>query len=416
MVRLLPLLLCVTFTVAAQSRVPFSAAPEDSSPRVAQLRKALGERSPGVVTSFWDEIRKTGTPLVEPVSGEPEYSWVTFLWQAKGNTVNVAIIDGVAGGIGEYDPSKNLMTSIPGTDVWFRTYKVRNDAAFTYWISPNDSLQRLGTARSTNPEADPMNPRKSGPQSYLVLSAAQADEAVAPKGQSEVTKITSSLMKNERPVIVYTPPGYQPDGSKYPLLVMLDGGMYFSPPLVDARGILDRLIAQKKIPPTVAVFIGPTTPDSRSSEMTCNDLFVDFLAKEVVPWMRDKYRAGNDATNTIVAGTSLSGLAALFAGFRHSEVFGKVVSLSGSYWWAPAGDERSWLTRQLAESPVVPLHISMSVGLMEVHDQMDTNRHLRDVLIAKGYSLRYSEFNGNHGYISWQVDLPQRLVDVFASH
>jgi len=402
--------------VAGQSRPPFLTASDNSSPRVAQLRKVVAEHQAGAVNSFWEEVRKTTTPLVEPVQGEPQYSWVTFLWQAKENTVNVAVIDGVAGGIGGFDPSKNLMTWISGTDVWYRTYKVRNDAAFTYWISPNDSLEMLGLApRRSKPQADPLNPRSSGPQSYLELPAAvTAGESTAPAGRSEVTKIVSALMKNERPAIVYTPPRYEPSGTNYPLLVMLDGPAFAS--LVDTRAILDRLIAEKKIPPMVALFVGQTTPENRNAELSCNDVFVDFLAKEVVPWMRDKYHAGNDPANTIVGGSSLGGLAAMFAGFRHSGVFGNVISLSGSNWWAPTGDgEPSWLTRQLAASPALPLRISMSVGLMEVHDQLDTNRHLRDVLIAKGYSLRYAEFNGNHGYVSWKSDLPKRLVDLFAT-
>lgn len=382
---------------------------------MAQLRKAVAGDRTAAVTAFWEEIRKAGTPLVESVPGEPEYSWVTFLWQAKDKTGNVVIIDGVASGVGGLDPSKSLMTRLSGTDVWYRTYKVRNDAAFSYWISPNDSMETIGLAsRRSQPQADPLNPRRSGPQSYIELPGALTTPEIAvAKGRGEVTKLPSALMKNERPAIIYTPPGYEPNGTRYPLLVMLDGAAFTS--LADMRPILDRLIDLKQIPPVLAVFVGPATPDSRIADMSCNDVFATILAKDVVPWMRDKYHATTEAANTIVGGASLSGLEAMFAGFRHSDVFGKVLSLSGSYWWAPAGDaEPSWLARQLASSAAVPVRVSMSVGVMEVRDQLDTNRHLRDVLIAKGYSLRYAEFNGNHGYVSWKSDLPRRIADLFA--
>jgi len=164
----------------------------------------------------------------------------------------------------------------------------------------------------------------------------------------------------------------------------------------------------------VAAFVGPATPNDRTAEMTCNDLFANFLAQEVVPWMHEKYHASRGAADAIIGGSSLGGLQAMFTAWRHPDVFGNVLSLSGSNWWKPEGDaEPSWLIRQLAAAPAVPVRVSMSVGLMEVHDQLDTNRHLRDVLIAKGYWLRYAEFNGNHGYVSWKSDLPKRLSALF---
>ena len=79
-------------------------------------------------------MRRGGAPLVEPVAGEPEYSWLTFLWRATEPTTNVVVIDGVAAGVGGAEPRNSMLTRLARTDVWYRTYKLRNDAAFTYTL------------------------------------------------------------------------------------------------------------------------------------------------------------------------------------------------------------------------------------------------------------------------------------------
>jgi enterochelin esterase family protein len=99
-------------------------------------------------------------------------------------------------------------------------------------------------------------------------------------------------------------------------------------------------------------------------------------------------------------------------------VFGNVLSQSGSFWWAPEGAvEHEWLTSQFALSPRRELRFYLNVGLLECGpspgsspSQLAANRHLRDVLRARGYEVTYRELNGGHDYIGWPAGLADGLI------
>ncbi len=104
---------------------------------------------------------------------------------------------------------------------------------------------------------------------------------------------------------------------------------------------------------------------------------------------------------------SLGGLASTFAAVTYPDVFGKILSQSGSYWWEPDNEtEGEWLTRRGAAMSPQPIQFFLEIGRMKPKDeQLGSNRRMRDTLIAKGYSVRYQEFNGNHSYINWRSSL-----------
>jgi enterochelin esterase-like enzyme len=175
--------------------------------------------------------------------------------------------------------------------------------------------------------------------------------------------------------------------------------------------ILDVLIAKGRIPPLVAVMTDESLPADRRVELPCNPQFADFLAKELVPWARRNYDATIQPERTIVAGSSFGGLASVFAGLKHPEVFGSVISQSGSFFWKPDGAQQGeWLTHQLQEAPKLPVRFYVEVGLME-SDSMEVgpNRRMRDALSAKGELVGYSEFDGGHSFLNWSSGMVNGL-------
>ena len=228
-------------------------------------------------------------------------------------------------------------------------------------------------------------------------------------------------MKNERQVSVYTPAGYHANG-RYALMVLFDEGAYLTN--VPTPTILDNLIAAGKIPPTVAVLVA-NPGQTRTKELTPNPQFAEFLAKELVPWVHAHYTVTNDPRLTVVGGSSFGGIAAVYAGLRHSEIFGNVLCQSGSFWWAPdhadfadfdATTETGWLAKEFIKSPKLKLKFWMDAGVFEVDMTgtggaiLEPSRHMRDVLLAKGYDVSYHQYASGHDYLNWRGTLGEGLI------
>ena len=409
------------------------------SPRLATLQDRLKSGDREALDSFWKEISERGAPIIEAVAGSDRDVLVTMLWRAREETRNVFVFR-----LG--DVSKP-MARLLDTDLWYKTFRLQKGARFIYQFATNlpDPKEWRGITRFAGAlRNDPLNPlqfterwNEFNPYEVTFFSAVELPSAepqiwnvarsTVPAGRVEREKFTSKLLGNERPIWIYTPHGYAAGKKPYGLLVLTDGGLYVNTARVATT--LDNLIAAGLIPPLVAVMV--ENPD-RWPELSCNPAYADFLAQEIVPWARANYHATDRPEQTIIGGTSLGGLQAACVGLKHAEVFGNVLSQSGDFKWKPDGEkEWEWLNRQFAASPRLPLRFSFEAGLMEGtwwwRDLMAqqpnappanlidptllaANRNLRDTLQSKGYSVHYTEFNGNHGLFNWRGTLASHLI------
>ena len=401
------------------------------SPRLAALKKGLESGDRNALEEFWRQVSREGAPLIEPIQGDAQNLLVTFLWRDSVAQKFVAVFP-----FARVNPLPHLMARLKGTDLWYKSYKLRRDARFEYLVSANDSLTPFAAADPAGEggwvaalRPDPLNPHRfvepkdpespdgGGDVSSVVeLPGAPPQPFVAPrpgvaKGRVELIRYESRVLKDKRRVWVYTPPGYGPSGRPYRLLVLFDGWQYTQ--LIPTPTILDNMIADRAIPPTVAVMIDHR---DRLGELFLNRGFADFVAGELVPWVRQKYHVTASPAETVIGGLSLGGLAASYTAMRHPEVFGNVLSQSGSYQYRP--DYPESLIHQFAWRAKLPIRFYLEAGLMEVNETpslLHSNRHLRDVLDAKGYEVTYSEFNGRHDHICWRGSLSQGLVALTGS-
>jgi enterochelin esterase family protein len=422
---LLVTLVAVLWAFSGQTPATPVSAADPTSARIAALQKRVEGGDAAAISEFWDAMKKEGTPIVEKVEGDPKNLIVTFVWRGGEDVRNVVVFAGLKAN----EPLRNRMNRLGQTDLWFKTYLIPSNARFSYLLSVNDSLKsldevekaeiggRVGTFR-----LDPLNRRGAvGSGSGVELPDAPPQpwttrQPDVPQGKLEPATIRSTILNNERRAWVYTPPGYNSTAKPFSFILMLDGPMYTL--LIPSPTILDNLLAKGEFPPAIAFILDNPTPTSRETEFACNDSFADFISKEAIPWLRSRYNVTSEPSQTYIVGVSFGGLAASFVALRHPEIFGNVISQSGSYWFAREGDrEPGWLMRQFATGVKLPLKFHLDVGLMERGgtpgggpDMVAVNRHFRDVLRAKGYEVDYREYFGGHEPINWRGMLPEALI------
>jgi enterochelin esterase family protein len=399
------------------------------SPRLAALARAIQGGDREALGKFWAEV-KGKAPLVEPVDGDKDDSWVTFVWRGGDETRRVHLLVGLP----DVTPYSKTLERLKGTDLWYRTEKVPNRARFGYSFLvnfprrlPRDGGKLVELWDKNPPRADPLNPRGGDSRSIVELPQAPAPRWTeprkdVPKGVLREHTLTGKTLKRVPRVWVYTPAGYDPRGEPCAMLVVFDGVTHGGLPRhteIPTPTIVDNLTAEGKVPRTVVVLIDSVDAAWRHEYLGCSSPFADFLAGELVPWVRSHYRVSDDPARAVLAGESDGGLAAAHAAFRHPEVFGCVLSQSGSFGrpgpggrWTEYG-ETGWLIRQFVAAPKKKLRFYLTAGQFEhylAYSVRAENRRMRDVLEAKGYPVTYVEFVGGHEALCWRGLVGDGLV------
>ena len=355
--------------------------------------------------------------MVEPV--DASHKRVTFLW--RGARDNVFILGSPAG---DHDPLFRLGNS----DVWFRSYVVPSDTVMQYKLAPDVPIVEGSTrdqrrAILVSAQADPLNPNTFGEQktdrwnrySLLDLSPARycsvrATAQPLVHGTLSRQRLSSNILGNARDVMIYQPRGAQP--ARW-TLILFDGQVYQDE--YHFANVLDGLIARHHLPPINVVFIDSLDHARRGNELPPNPDFADFMAHELLPWLREK-GIGMQRQKTVLAGSSYGGIASSWVALRYPRLFGNVLSLSGSYWWAPEGDAPGWLTRQYQQSPPYPVRFWLQAGKFETAGPgggiYRTTQDFEQVLREKGYRVSFHPSSSGHDYAAWCEALIHGMRDL----
>lgn len=440
-------LACVP-TVSAWASAEASETPR--SPRLAALSRALTDGDANALQAFWREIEAAGAPLIEDHASSsqiPEGTMLlTFVVRATG-----AQNESVPSAYGEFGdtqspwPVAGPLGRLRGSDVWFRTYEMSDRARFSYHLSrpraredhPQAQASFTDTTGTHELFLDPLN-TKSYPSAWaskigstwiedklVRVSYAEgpraprepfvAERPGVPRGKVTTFDFASKLLGNERKITIYTPPGADRGCPDCDFLLLFDRASYLT--AVPTPTLLDNMLADGVIRPIVAVLVGNTEKPGRGAELPPNPLFQKFLGEELLPWVRARYRYSSDPRRAVVAGSSFGGLASSYTALSHPDVFGNVLSQSGSYWWSPQWpasgtippEDAGWLIRRYGEKARLPVRFYMEAGTWEGRIILQPNRQFHSLLQEKGYEVHYEERIGGHDYVSWRATLAEGL-------
>lgn len=144
------------------------------------------------------------------------------------------------------------------------------------------------------------------------------------------------------------------------------------------------------------------------------DAFLDWVTTEVVALVRREYAVLPGATGACIGGSSLGGLAALYAHFRHPDLFGGALCLSPSFWVG-----RGAIFRHVARRPTPPFsRVYLDAGALEGRGSVAAQaERMHRELAARGYPdgqlMWRPDKRGLHRETHWRRRLPKALRFMF---
>jgi enterochelin esterase-like enzyme len=245
---------------------------------------------------------------------------------------------------------------------------------------------------------------------------------------------------------IYVPAQYDPK-TPAALMVFQDGGWYTNRDGNNpALNVIDNLIAQKRIPVMICVFINPGditnspgTPtynfvkaysdkwkrdlkDSMRSTLydTVSDRYPRFLRDEVVAEVAAKYNIRKDAYSRAITGLSSGGICSFNAAWQMPDQFSRVITWIGSFTalqWKedpsnPDGGQD--FPDKILREPKRNIRVWMQDGSDDLEIRYGSwsldNLRLANALKMQGYDFHFSRGKGTHSSAQGAVEFPDEML------
>ncbi|MBC7660995.1 MAG: hypothetical protein H7249_14960 [Chitinophagaceae bacterium] len=224
---------------------------------------------------------------------------------------------------------------------------------------------------------------------------------------------------------IYTPAHYV-EGTELPFMVIQDGGGYQY-----VKDVVDNLVAAKKIPKMILVFINPGPGDGMGSERgleydTVSTTYINFVETELLPKLQTDFKVKftSNPEGRATMGGSSGAAAALTMAWLRNDLYHRVLSYSGTFvaqhpdstYPSGAWEYHSDLNL-IKTAEKKNLRIYIEVGTNDNNfggnrDWIEANKRTAAALAAKGYHYRFNLAQGA-GHVDGKVisqTLPTALV------
>lgn len=262
---------------------------------------------------------------------------------------------------------------------------------------------------------------KNDVAAYLPESYAHAD---VPQGKlSDRIVHTSKIYPGmETNYWIYVPAQYDAKTAAA-LMVWQDGeGHINREGSAHTLNVIDNLIYEKKIPPTIQVFISPGVVGDkkmRSIEYdTVDDTYDRFLRDEILADVGKQYNLRQDSYSRAIAGNSSGGICSFNAAWFHPELFSRVLSRIGSFTsiqWHPGviegGNVYPFKIRKEAKRNIRVWLQDGSNDLENEHGSWPLqNLEMANSLKRQGYDFHLSFGTGTHNGAHGNSEAPVELT------
>ncbi|MBM6549481.1 enterochelin esterase [Marinomonas ostreistagni] len=384
---------------------------------------------------WWIRLAEQGMPFQTLLASK--YARVDFCWRdPDGVSSDVQSVLLEVNGITSHRTWEPVsLNRIEGTDVWHGMLVMPADWRASYRFIPLTQYQSpiYGKQHSDGSSAsqrrwymsiiqnschDPLNPLPLINECKSALHGLAAKPElgfqdwekgsfVRDDGQIQAWQWFSKRLSNTRAIqYLDTAPA---DLGKKRVVLLLDGQKWGG-----ASGlptVLKQLTNDNVLASAHYLFIDSISDEVRSHELACSTSFWQAIFEELIPALRSQFPIPVLAANTLVAGQSLGGLSAAFAGLYWPQLVCQIISLSGSFWW-PNGRPGFWpesgstsLFERLNLGEVSAQHLQayFSVGNGELDMHADNDQIV--AAMREEASVVYEQFQGGHDWLSWRSEL-----------
>lgn len=313
-------------------------------------------------------------------------------------------------------PEEQPFERVPDSDLWLLTIDLPEGSRVEYKLEVvHGNRHRL--------IQDPLNPHTAadpyGANSvvhgtgYTPPDWAVPDPEARP-GEIRELRFASDVFGDARPVQIYVPARFR-ESRRYPLLIVHDGTDFVR--FTDLKTVLDNLIHRLEIPPMIVAL---TDSPRRLTEYADDQRHADFLVKELLPALEERFPLVRNASARAMAGASFGAVASLATAWRHPGAFSRLLLMSGSFAFTDIGEhDRGPLFDRVVEfvntfreKPGRPADaVYLSCGTYE--SLIYYSRAMLPILQGTGMDVSYHEVRDGHNWENWRDRLREGLAWLF---